>query len=190
MRSGADHERAPAQGPPNPQDLLDGTRTFRVVLEDISSGIETNDSFAIKFALLTRSPLARMKHVVRRLPAKIWEGQGRSRAEHVLALIEEAGGKGRIVEKEVAPLEDPVNHAERPNCVKAPQAAQSCAMCGFPMKDDETRCGFCMTSVGDARPVDPRPEPAPPAKPISRTRLFVYAACLIVGLMLVMIFLR
>ena len=39
-----------------------------------------------------------MKHVVHRLPAPIWSGQGRSRAEQILALIEEAGGRGEIVE--------------------------------------------------------------------------------------------
>ncbi len=98
MPSGADAEKTATQGPAYPRESLDGQKSFRVILEDILSGIETTDSFAIKFSLLTKTPISKMKHVVRRLPAPIWSGQGRSRAEHILALIEEAGGKGTIVE--------------------------------------------------------------------------------------------
>ncbi len=192
MRSDADRERAPAQEPPNPHDFPagTGTRAYRVVLDDVSSGIETVDSFAIKFSLLTKSPLARMKHIARRLPATVWEGPGRPRAERVLSLIEEAGGKGRIVETGIAPSDAPERRESSPKSVTAPSVAPACAMCGFPMKAGETRCGFCMTKAGGAERVDPLPVSEPPARKFSRTRLLFFGACFVAGVTLIKLFLR
>lgn len=190
MRFGSDHGKASAQDPPRPRDILEEKRTYRVVLDDISSGIETVDSFAIKFSLFTKSPLARMKHIVRRLPATVWAGEGRSRAERVLALIEEAGGRGRVVEADAAPVEAPESREDPPNSAKVPEAERTCAMCGFPMKSGETRCGFCMTAAGGAGRVDPQPVPASSVKTIPRKRFLLYGACLLVGLILITIFLR
>jgi hypothetical protein len=202
MSSGMDKDRAQMQSPPNPRGFLDGRRTYRVVIEDIASGMETSDSFAIKFSLLTKAPLARMKHVVRRLPATAWSGEGRSQAEHVLSLIEEAGGKGRIVEIGDAPSEatgtrgapapgETPEQGEAPARKTAnPAVEQSCAMCGFPLKAGEARCGFCMTAVGDAARGETRPEPERPAKRISRKRVLLYAALFVVGVMLVIVLTR
>ncbi len=170
--------------------FIDGKRTYRVVIDDISSSIETIDSFAIKFSLLTRSPLARMKHVVRRLPAKVWEGADRSRAERVLALIEEAGGKGRIVETAVAPSKAPEEPETIPKPIKETPVARSCAMCGFPMKEEETRCGFCMTPAGAAGRVDPPPGAEFRASIVSRRRLLIYAACAAACAAIIWMFLR
>lgn len=196
MFSRADQERARAQSPPDPLTLLDGRKTYRVVIDDIASGMETSDSFAIKFSLLTRSPLSRMKHVVRRLPATVWSGTGRSQAERVLALIEEAGGKGRIVETGDAPSAAPATgevQAKGEASAKpaaAPPAGRSCAMCGFPMNDGETRCGFCRTPVGAAGRRGPHGKSAISVRAISRKRLALYGACLVVGLLLFTILVR
>jgi hypothetical protein len=184
MPCDAEQESASAQRSPNAEDILERKRTYRVVLEDITSGVETADSFAIKFALLTRSPLARMKHAVRLLPATIWSGTSRSKAERVLALIEEAGGRGSVVEPEDAPREAP------PKPVRTPESERSCPMCGFPLKDEETRCGFCMTSLRDIKPGISHRESERRTSPIPRKRLILFAACFVAGLALIIFLTR
>jgi len=189
MVSGADAEKTATRGPLYPRDTLDGQKSYRVILEDIASGIETNDSFAIKFSLLTKTPISKIKHVVHRLPAPIWSGQGRSRAEHILALIEEAGGRGKIVETggDAPPPASPAGPADPAKSAKTDKSAKSklaCRWCGFPMKEDETRCGFCMMAVGDVERSAHAPEPARRSKGISRKRIIFYAVILILGIII------
>jgi len=189
MVSGADAEKTATRGPLYPRDTLDGQKSYRVILEDIASGIETNDSFAIKFSLLTKTPISKIKHVVHRLPAPIWSGQGRSRAEHILALIEEAGGRGKIVEtgSDAPPPASPAGPAKeerRDKNVKIAKSKSACRWCGFPMKEDETRCGFCMMAVGDVERSAHAPEPARRSKGISRKRIVFYAVILILGMII------
>jgi hypothetical protein len=179
MPSGFDAEKTVSENPTDPRESLDGRKSYRVILEDIASGIETTDSFAIKFSLLTKTPLSKMKHVVHSMPAMVWSGQGRSRADRVLALIEEAGGRGSVVETRGGP---PASPAEQPATVKSKLA---CRWCGFPMKEDETRCGFCMTAVGDTEKSEPHPEPRMPAKARSRKRLILCAAVLVLGIVII-----
>ena len=186
MVSGADAEKTATRGPLYPRDTLDGQKSYRVILEDIASGIETTDSFAIKFSLLTKTPISKMKHVVHRLPAPIWSGQGRSRAEHILALIEEAGGRGKIVETEVdaPPPASPAGPAKDERSDKNVKSKPVCRWCGFPMKEDETRCGFCMMAVGNVERSAHTPEPARRSKGISRKRIVFYAVILILGIII------
>ncbi len=184
MSSSADAEKTATQGPVYPRDTIDGQKSYRVILEDISSGIETTDSFAIKFSLLIKTPISKMKHVVRHLPAPIWSGQGRSRAEHILALIEEAGGKGKVVEIGGAPSAAPGEP------VKPAKSDSSCRWCGYPLKDEEKRCGFCMTPVGDAAKSELRAEPKISAKALSWKRLLCYAAVLAAGIMVILFLAR
>lgn len=192
MSSGPDAENTTACGPTESREPLDARTSYRVVLEDIASGIETADSFAIKFSLLTKTPISKMKHVVRALPAPIWAGQGRARAEHVLALIEEAGGRGSIVETgSAAPRPaTPATSASPAGPAKPAGVKFACRWCGFPMREDETRCGFCMTAIGDVEKKEPRAEPRIPAKVIPRKRLMCYAAVLVVGIMIIELFIR
>jgi len=189
MASGADAEKTATQGPMCPQDAPDGQKSYRVILEDILSGIETTDSFAIKFSLLTKTPISKIKHVVHRLPATIWSGQGRSRAEHILALIEEAGGKGKIVETgSVAP--PPASSVGPGGPAKPAKSKQTCRWCGFPMKEEETRCGFCMMAVGDVERSEHQPEPRTRAKVVARNRLICYAAVLVAGIIIIELLIR
>jgi hypothetical protein len=193
MSSGPDAEKPGTQSATYPRESLEGEKLYRVVLEDIASGIETTDSFAIKFSLLTKTPLSKIKHVVHCLPATIWSGHGSSRAEHVLALIEEAGGRGKIVETGGAPPASPASHAAPEGSARPADTAKSksaCRWCGFPMKEDETRCGFCMTAVGDVEKSEHQPEPRARARGISRKRLVCYTVFLVVGIMIVEIFTR
>ena len=130
-----------------------------------------------------------MKHVVHRLPAPIWSGQGRSRAEHILALIEEAGGRGKIVETggDAPPAASPAGPADPAKSAKTDKSAKSklaCRWCGFPMKEDETRCGFCMMAVGNVERSAHTREPAERSKGISRKRIVFYAVILILGIII------
>ncbi|MFA4947923.1 MAG: hypothetical protein WC674_05355 [Candidatus Krumholzibacteriia bacterium] len=191
MPSGADAEKTATQGPVYPRETLDGQKSYRVIIEDITSGIETTDSFAIKLSLLTKTPISKMKHVVRCLPAPIWSGQGRSGAEHILALIEEAGGRGSIVETGGAPPASPAGPGAPREPVgpggpaKPAKSKSTCRWCGFPMKEEETRCGFCMMSVRDVERREHKPEPRKRAKVISRKRLICWAAVIIVVIMVI-----
>ena len=127
-----------------PENWFDSQKRFCVVLEEIRSDVETADSFAIKFSLLTKTPISKMKHIVKNLPAPVWSGPGRARAGNVLALIEEAGGRGNIVEG--------VSTAAAKGSAKNAKNTKNrmiCRSCGFPMKEGDTHCEFCMTPVGD-----------------------------------------
>jgi hypothetical protein len=191
MPSGADGEKTATQGPVYPRDTLGGQGSYRVILEDIASGMETTDSFAIKFSLLTKTPISKMKHVVHRLPAPIWSGQGRSKAEHILALIEEAGGRGSIVETGGAPPASPVEAggpgkpAGSGGPAKPVKSKSTCRWCGFPMKEEETRCGFCMMTVGEVEKSAHQPEPKMRSKRFSRKRLICYGAILVAAILII-----
>jgi hypothetical protein len=180
MSSGHGAESRDSRKPIIPADMLGGQQRFRVVLESIRSELETSDSFAIKFSLLTKAPLPKIKHLMTNLPVPIWSGTGRSRAERILALVEEAGAVGSIVEvKTEAPAKVPVNEQK---------SKPICSWCGFPLRDGDTHCGFCMTPVGEAAG---RGEPQRGRKKrrgiIPPKRLLCYAVILIVEIAILII---
>lgn len=166
-----------------PPDWFDSRKGYTVMLDSIRSDIETSDSFAIKFSILAKMPLSKVKHMIRRLPARIWSGQGKGRAERILALVQEAGGNGSILEGEPRPA------------APAPRASEerpSCGYCGFPLNEGDRRCGFCMTPVGEtAGAGKPGAVPASGATDAPRRRfaavppkrLLVYAVILVVGIL-------
>jgi len=114
---------------------------FRVVLEGIKSDIETPGSFAIKYGILTSTPVTRIKFMLRNLPKTILETKSAPRARGALELIEEAGGVGMM--EECNPEEAPeVEIAEEePTIATVPD--KSCLKCGFPIKTDDESCQFC-----------------------------------------------
>lgn len=138
---------------PLPEDLIESAKALRVVLLDYRRDIETPDSFAIKFSLLTKTPLPKVKQMVRSLPVVIWRGSGRGKASRILKIIEEAGGKGGIeidlpAEEEKAP--QAADTGAGPTTGSADRTARetaSCRYCGFPLKPGDERCEFCRTSV-------------------------------------------
>jgi hypothetical protein len=157
-----------------PENWFDGQKRFCVVLEEIRSDIETPDSFTIKFSLLTKTPISKMKHIVNNLPAPIWSGQGKSRAENILALIDEAGGRGSIVEG--------VSAALVKNSAKDAKNRMSCRSCGFPLKEGDTHCEFCMTPVADIEKGEFRRKGRGAAKIIARKRILCYVLILVAGI--------
>jgi hypothetical protein len=197
MPSGTDADKAATRGPLFPGDQIDAGKSYRVMLDDIATGLETTDSFAIKFSLLTKMPVSKMKHVARRLPAQIWTGQGRKRAEHFLTLIEEAGGKGSIVEIGSAPSPSPAAAAPAEAAASSAEAAAAplkdklaCSWCGFPMREGETHCGFCMTPAGGAERRDRSAADAGRGPAVNRKRLILYAVALLAGIALIELLMR
>jgi len=119
--------------------------TYSVILEGFDDAMENAESFAIKFSVLARVPVTKIKHIVKRLPATLWKGQAKSRALHLLSLIEEAGGIGRLVE-EAVPIGSEGVTGER-----GTQGGKlTCRKCGFPLKKNDEYCDFCMTPVNES----------------------------------------
>jgi hypothetical protein len=176
MPSAANTNSAAGRGP----DVLgageERRKTFCVILDEIRSDVETPESFAIKFSLLTKTPVSKMKHIASRLPATVWSGEGQSRARHILALIEEAGAKGRIVESAV--------NAVVANPPKETASKRACSWCGFPMKEGDTRCEFCMTPVGEAGKTEVPHENRKARRSIPPKRLLCYLIILIAGIVI------
>jgi hypothetical protein len=155
----------------------DSRKSFCVILQEIRADSETPESFAIKFSLMTKSPLSKIKHIVGRLPATIWSGEGRLRAQRVLTLIEEAGGKGEIVQTAAnAAVESAPKEAARKG---------ACARCGFPLKEGDTHCEFCMTAVGEVHTGGGvHHEIRKPVRSIPPKRLAFYLVILVVGIII------
>jgi hypothetical protein len=156
------------------------TRTsYNVILEGVEKSIETRDSFAIKFSVIARVPVSKIKHIARTTPATLWKGQTKSRALHLLSLIEEAGGVGRIVEEEIA-----VDAGGRDAQGGKTACPHTCSKCGFPLKKGDTYCDFCMTPVNSTNSCTTvfrhtsRHYAVPPA------RLLLYLVVLFVGIIL------
>ena len=169
-----------AQRPVQPEDLLEGKKMFSVILEGIRSDVETRDTFTIKFSLLTKAPLSKMKHIVTSLPATVWTGSGRSRAKSILALIEEAGGTGSIIEGAAA--------APAKASAREPKSESACAWCGFPLKEGEALCGFCMTPVKDGAPKMERHHPSGKKfKGIRPKRLLLYGIIIAVEIIVLLV---
>lgn len=132
-------------------------RRFRVVLEGVKGAYETEESFAIKFGLAASQPVTAVKRLLRSVPSMVWEGEDGNRAAGILAMIDEAGGRGRI--DEIASGSAPSGRSltgsgetdsEGPPDAKSaakketPQAA-SCPKCGFPARTGDEYCPFCMS---------------------------------------------
>jgi hypothetical protein len=122
---------------------------YRVVLEGVKSE-ETLDSFAIKYGILTSTPVTRIKFMLRNLPKTIIETKNAARARGTLELIEEAGGAGTLEEfdPEVKPTVEIAD--EEPTIATVPE--KNCMKCGFPLKNGDEYCQFCHTPLSDSKP--------------------------------------
>ena len=155
---------------------------YSVVLDSINSAMEIPESFALKFSVLMRIPVTKVKHMVSRLPNTMWTGKKLSKANMLLELIGEAGGVARVVEE-----------FERPGGTDEEEKKQSpseglCRKCGFPLKKDEKYCDFCMTPVKEqeGKPVASRPvvEKSPMIPP---ARFLFYFFILLAGVILAVV---
>jgi len=144
IQDSAYRSAVPEDGTEMPNNTL-----YRVVLEGIKSEIETPGSFAIKYGILTSTPVTRIKFMLRNLPKTILETKSAPRARGALELIEEAGGVGLM--EECNPGEAPkVEIAEEePNIANS--VDQSCLKCGFPLKKGDEYCQFCHTPLVETK---------------------------------------
>lgn len=117
---------------------------YRVLLEGIKQE-ETPDSFAIKYGIMTSTPVTKIKFMLRNLPKTILETKSDSKARGTLGLIDEAGGIGRI--EDYNPEEAPkVEIAEEEPAIDD-TVEKNCLKCGFPLKKSDKFCRFCHTSL-------------------------------------------
>jgi len=157
---------------------------YRVVLEGIKSDIETPDSFAIKYGILTSTPVTRIKFMMRNLPKTILETKSAPRARGALELIEEAGGVGML--EEYDPEEKPRVEIteEEPNI--ATVAESNCLKCGFPLKKDDEYCQFCHTPLVEKKGpgISSVLEAGRTGAMISSRKLMIYAAVAVLILLI------
>ncbi len=114
---------------------------YRVIFEGIKRDIETSDSFAIKYGILTSTPVTKIKFMLRNLPKTVLETKNGPKARGTLELIQEAGGIGTI--EEINPEEKlKVEISEEDPAIVAIRE-KSCLKCGFPLKDSDKYCQFC-----------------------------------------------
>jgi len=122
---------------------------YRVVIEGIKREIETPDSFAIKYGILTSTPVTRIKFMIRNLPKTILETKSAPRARGALELIEEAGGIGLL--EEYDPEEKPKVEIAEEDPTIATVEESNCLKCGFPLKKGEKYCQFCNTPLMETK---------------------------------------
>ena len=128
---------------------MSAEKIYRVVLEGIKSEIETPGSFAIKYGILTNTPVTRIKFMLRNLPKTILETKNAAKARGALELIEEAGGVGLI--EDFDPEEAPKVEITEEQPATAAAGEKSCAHCGFPLKEDDEFCQFCHTPLVETK---------------------------------------
>lgn len=144
IQDSAYRSAVPEDGAAMPKETI-----YRVVLEGIKSE-ETTGSFAIKYGILTSTPVTRIKFMLRNLPKTIVETKNSAKARGTLELIEEAGGVGTLEEfdPEVKPTVEITE--EEPTIATVPD--KNCLKCGFPLKEKDEFCQFCHTPLRDSKP--------------------------------------
>jgi len=157
---------------------------YKVILEGIKSEIETPGSFAIKYGLLTSTPVTRIKFMLRNLPKTIVETKSAPKARGTLELIEEAGGIGRI--EELNPEEAPKVEIAEEEPTIANSIETSCLKCGFPLKKNDEFCQFCHTPLAGSktRNIKSVLKSAGGGHLVAPNRLFLYIGIVVVILVL------
>ena len=153
---------------------------YSVILEGVKSEMETPESFAIKFGLISSTSVTKIRYIIDKAPYTVWSGSSMTKAKGLLSLIVEAGGRGRISEN--APEAGRKNSKTSVASDKEP--GTTCSKCGFPMKKGESFCEFCLTPVTGIsekphhRVVKGKKPSIPPAR-LLLYLLFVFASIVI-----------
>ncbi len=157
-----------------------GTRC-KVILRGLREETETPQSFTIKFSLLTRVPVTKIKNVVRSLPSVVWEGYEINRADKLLSMIEECGGVGEVVHVDEDGQSD---SSEGESPASGDKDKKACPRCGYPVENGQDYCEFCYSPLhpyesGDAAG-EPRDREEEKSYSIPRGRMIVYLGIIIV----------
>jgi len=112
---------------------------YRVIIDGIRDQYETLDSFCIKLSLFLRVPITRIKVITNSMPCVLWSYSDELKAKKLVKLVEEAGGIAHIeqLKEETDDTKEEIVHD------------LVCKSCGFPLKEDDKFCPFCMTPVSD-----------------------------------------
>ena len=152
--------------------------SYSVVLESIRTEIETMDAFTLKFSVLLRIPVTKVKHMVKQLPCALWKGTSLSKAKMLVELAGEAGGVASIVENHKTPAPAAEEKENRSN------GKSVCSKCGFPLKRDDEYCNFCMTPVNATPPTKHAKTVVEKSPQIPPARLFFYLVLLLIAVIL------
>lgn len=144
-------ETARAAGPPAPEAIddspavrfgrLDPSAQYRVILESFDSARENEASFALRLSMKLRTPLPRMRSIVRTVPSRIYDRIPYKRALQLAKSIEEIGGRVRL---DVCPDDNAVP-ADSP-AAPAPETTRggvTCPACGTELNRDAEYCPLC-----------------------------------------------
>jgi len=158
----------------------DGGVRYRVIIDGIRDQYETLDSFCIKLSLFLRAPITRIKVITNKMPCVLWSYSDELKAKKLVKLVEEAGGEAHIEELRDEPDEtkEEIDHD------------LVCKLCGFPLKEEDKFCPFCMTPVTgqDKQNVDAKEKSTSISDKQKYTippyRLLIYLIIVIVALIL------
>ncbi|MBI4720708.1 MAG: hypothetical protein HY770_05730 [Chitinivibrionia bacterium] len=117
----------------------------KVVLHSIDQNRETIDSFSIKMSMRLRSPLPRVKQLLKHLPCTIKSGMSVTQANKLFAVMEELGGKATIEAYYLTPGEG--GEAKRPG-VKGVLVDNGttvvCPLCEWENETGAEYCSLCL----------------------------------------------
>jgi len=132
---------------------LDPNAEYRVVLESIDSARDNEASFALKMSMKLRTPLPRIRSLVRNMPARIADRIPYKRALHLAKLLEEMGGKVRL---DVCPAHGPASHGEGGQSAPSDSSrnGRTCPACGWVEEYDAEFCSVCLRSFTRSKKVN------------------------------------
>jgi hypothetical protein len=145
----------------------------KVVLEEIDSGRETTESFSIKLSMRTRTPLPRVRQVLKRLPYTIKSGLSSSQANKLKSVLESIGGRARVETHFVTPGHRAETSSSAPSPGEPMELVLAgggellpCPSCGWEEESGTEFCSFCQQFLegdhdGTHHP-DPRTAPETP----------------------------
>ncbi|MDH3216035.1 MAG: hypothetical protein OEN01_07045 [Candidatus Krumholzibacteria bacterium] len=122
---------------------------YRVVLEEIDRSCETIDTFSIKLSMRTRTPLPRVRQVVRKLPYAIKSGLSAAQANKLKSILEEIGGRTRLETHFVTPGRADSTDARTRTAELVPTSDRGltpCPACGWEDETGAEFCSFCQQS--------------------------------------------
>jgi len=178
------------------EDEIQGAKTteyYKVIMDGLKNNIETSQAFAIKFSLLIREPVNKVRHLTKSYPATIWKGKRKTKAKAILSLVDEAGGRGRIEVCQMEVKEPKTRKTDKKSGEKATDQSL-CGKCGFPIKADDLFCKFCLTPLREKEDKKEKPEKEMKIqvnniKPtIPPRRLFIYLLVILIAFLIDLIF--
>ncbi len=132
-----------------------------MILEGVDPLKETLDTFSIKVSLQTRTPLPRVRSILKRFPNTVKSGLDQTQARKLAAVLEELGGRTRIESYYIWPGErdDRSSDLWKPAVVQATLddagkrgRSISCPFCGWRNDGNMEYCSFCLEGFREHLP--------------------------------------